>query len=171
MIKIRHVIKTEPAIESALSELLIDAVHNGASVGFLAPLPKEIAENYWQKVFAALGDGLALWVAESDGKLVGSVQLDRCQKQNGRHRAEIQKLFVLKAFRGQSISSKLMAAAENFAHNDQRTLLVLDTLAGTFAETVYQHLGWQKAGEIPQYAATPDGVLQATVYYYKLLVS
>lgn len=163
MLVIRQVLRAEPAILSALSELLIDSVHNGASVGFLAPLTKETAEKYWQKIFAALNDGLALWVAESDGQVVGSVQLDPCQKQNGRHRAEIQKLFVLKAFRGQGISSQLMAAAETFARNDKRTLLVLDTLSGTFAETVYQHLGWQKAGEIPQYAATPDGVLHATV--------
>ena len=169
MLVIRQVLRAEPAILSALSELLIDSVHNGASVGFLAPLTKETAEKYWQKVFAALNDDLALWVAESDGQVVGSVQLDPCQKQNGRHRAEIQKLFVLKAFRGQSISSKLMAAAETFARNNKHTLLVLDTLSGTFAETVYQHLGWQRGGEIPQYAATPDGVLHATVYYYKLL--
>ena len=169
MIKIRQIVNAEPNILSALSELLIDSVLNGASVGFLAPLAKETAEKYWQKVFVSLNDGLALWVAESNGKAIGSVQLDPCQKQNGRHRAEIQKLFVLKAFRGQGISSKLMAAAESFARNDKRTLLVLDTLSGTSAETVYQHLGWQKAGEIPKYAATPDGVLHATAHYYKLL--
>ena len=52
-----------------------------------------------------------------------------------------------------------------------RTLLVLDTLAGSDAEPVYRHLGWQRAGEIPKYAASPDGQLFPTVYYYKLLSS
>ncbi len=169
MIVLRQITSGESALIPGLCELLIDSVHNGASVGFLAPLAHDTAENYWRKIFASLNDGLSLWVAEADGKIVGSVQLDACQKQNGRHRADVQKLFVLKAFRGQSISTKLMAAAESFARKDKRTLLVLDTLSGTFAETVYQHLGWQKAGAIPQYAATPDGVLHATVYYYKLL--
>ena len=59
MLVIRQVLRAEPAILSALSELLIDSVHNGASVGFLAPLTKETAEKYWQKVFAALNDGWA----------------------------------------------------------------------------------------------------------------
>jgi acetyltransferase len=169
MIKIRQVINAEPATESALSELLMDAVHNGASVGFLAPLSHETAEKYWQKIFAALNDGLSLWVAESDGKVVGSVQIDPCQKQNGRHRAELQKLFVLKAFRGQGIANKLMATTEAFARDNKITLLVLDTILSSKAESLYQHLGWQRVGEIPQYAANPDGELAATVYFYKLL--
>jgi acetyltransferase len=169
MIKIRQVINAEPNILSALSELLIDAVHNGASVGFLAPLSTDMAEKYWQKVFAALHDGLALWVAESDGKVVGSVQVDPCQKQNGRHRADLQKLFVLKTFRGQGIASKMMATAESFARENKISLLVLDTILGSKAESLYQHLGWQRVGEIPKYAANPDGELAATVYFYKLL--
>ncbi len=99
MTHIRQVTKAEPAIESSLCELLIDSVHNGASIGFLAPLLKQTAEKYWQKVFASLNDGLSLWVAEADGKIVGTVQLDACQKQNGRHRADLQKLFVLSSYR------------------------------------------------------------------------
>jgi acetyltransferase len=171
MIKIRQVTKPEPAIQAELIALLTDAVHNGASVGFLAPLPQQTAAQYWQKVFAGLDSGLALWVAEADGKVVGSIQLDACQKQNGRHRAEIQKLFVLKAFRGQGIASKLMATAETFARAHHHSLLVLDTILGSKAESVYKHLGWQRVGEIPQYATNPDGELAATVYFYKLLSS
>ena len=34
----------------SLSRLLQDAVHGGASVGFLAPLSPEDAERYWEKV-------------------------------------------------------------------------------------------------------------------------
>ena len=152
-----------------LCELLIDAVHNGASVGFLAPLSIDRAARYWEQVLAALGDGLLLWVAEAEGRVVGSVQLAPSPKENGRHRAEIQKLFVLSAFRGQGIATRLMAAAETTARAAGRTLLVLDTLAGSDAEPVYRHLGWQRAGEIPNYAASPDGRLFPTVYYFKLL--
>jgi acetyltransferase len=170
MTHIRQVTKAEPAIESSLCELLIDSVHNGASIGFLAPLPKQTAEKYWQKVFASLNDGLSLLVAELDGKIVRSAQLDTCQKQNGRHRADLQKLFVLSSHRGLGIASKLMAAAETFARSEKLTLLVLDTEAGSHAESVYQHLGWKKVGEIPNYAAIPNGELIATAYYYKELV-
>jgi hypothetical protein len=45
--------------------------------------------------------------------------------------------------------------------------LVLDTLAGSGAETFYQKLGWQRAGQIPKFAADPWGKLFPTVYYYK----
>ncbi len=88
---------------------------------------------------------------------------------NARHRAEIQKLQVLSSFRGQGLSTRLMSAAEAFARANGRTTLVLDTEAGSLAESVYRKLGWQKVGEIPRYAATPDGQLIATAYYYKLL--
>ena len=63
-----------------------------------------------------------------------------------------------------------MAAAEDAAVRAGLDLLVLDTLRGTDAEGVYRHLGWTRAGEIPRYAATPDGALHPTVYYYKSLV-
>ena len=29
-------------------------------------------------------------------------------------------------------------------------------------------IGWQRAGEIPNFAVTPDGRLHTTVYYYKI---
>ena len=110
-----------------------------------------------------------LWVAETGGQIVGSVQLCLCLKDNGRHRAEVQKLFVLTANRGQGIATALMEELENFARAGGRSLLVLDTVAGSDAETVYAHLGWHKSGEIPLYAAMPDGELRATAYYYKHL--
>jgi GNAT superfamily N-acetyltransferase len=150
---------------------LQDAVHGGASVGFLAPLAEETALRYWQRVFGQLSDGLCLWAAESDGKIIGSVQLDLCGKENGRHRAEVQKLLVHSAFRGRGVSTRLMRAAEDFARADGRTLLVLDTQAGSVAESVYRHLGWRPAGQIPDYAANPNGMLHATVYFYKHLVA
>jgi GNAT superfamily N-acetyltransferase len=110
-----------------------------------------------------------LWVAEAGGQVVGSVQLALCPKENGAHRAEVQKLFVHSSARGQGISSLLMGAAEAEARRRQRSLLVLDTLLGSHAENVYRHLGWTRAGEIPDFATTPDGELFPTVYYFKLL--
>jgi acetyltransferase len=169
MITIRQVPKAEASLIPHLCELLRDAVHNGASVGFLSPLSPQNAARYWENVMASLGERLALWVAEADGKILGSIQLAPSERENGRHRVEIQKLFVLNACRGQGISSRLMSAAESFARSAGRTLLVLDTQSGSVAESVYQHLGWQGVGEIPDYATSPDGQLHATVYYFKTL--
>ena len=166
-VAIRRVAPSETALIEALCALLIDAVHSGASVGFLAPMAHDTAARYWKQAFGALGEGLVLWVAEKDGEVVGSIQLAPCLKENGRHRADVQKLFVLRAFRGQGVSSRLLATAEDHARSLGCSLLVLDTLRGSFAEKVYDHHGWQRAGEIPDFAASPDGKLFPTVYYYK----
>ncbi len=170
MSTIRQITTEEPTNLSDLSGLLIDAVHHGASVGFLAPLSNEEAAQYWQQVFASLDQGLLLWVAETNGQVVGTVQLALSPKKNGAHRAEVQKLFVHSTTRGEGIAGQLMDTLECAARSMGRSLLVLNTQAGSDAEKVYQHLGWQKAGEIPQFAASPDGTLHATAYYYKLLV-
>jgi acetyltransferase len=169
VVTLRRVAADESVLIAPLAELLIDAVHGGASVGFLAPLASHTAQTYWQGVLQSLDDSLLLWVAELDGRVVGSVQLALCAKENGRHRGEVQKLFVHRAARGLGIASRLMAAAEAEARRRQRTLLVLDTLLGSQAEAVYRHLGWTRAGEIPQYAAAPDGEIFPTVVYFKAI--
>jgi acetyltransferase len=169
MVTIRRI--SAPSIEDAeqLSTLLMDSVAGGASVGFLAPLARERALAYWRGIFSALGDDLLCWVAERDDEIVGTVQLSRCAKENGSHRAEVQKLQVKQTHRGQGISTALMDTAEEYAKSIGLTLLVLDTEAGSFAETLYRHRGWQKSGEIPQYAGSPNGRLIATAIYYKLV--
>lgn len=169
MSDIRRITGLEPRLMDGLSRLLIDAVDGGASVGFLSPLGRETAAQYWTGVFSSLGPELHMWVAEQEGEVVGSVQLAPSGKENGRHRAEIQKLFVLASHRGRGLAARLMAEAEAYARSDGRSLLVLDTQVGSVAETVYRRLGWTRAGEIPAYAATPEGDLHATVYYYKFL--
>ena len=164
---IRRIEAAEPAVIDGLSTLLIDAVHDGASVGFLAPLSRETARRYWEQACGSLGNGLVLWVAESRGELIGTVQLSLCLKENGRHRADVQKLLVLRAHRGNGVATALMQVVDDFAVAHGRLLLVLDTIAGSPAESVYRRLGWNKVGEIPEYAAMPDGELRATAYYYK----
>ncbi|MCE2971219.1 MAG: hypothetical protein LW847_13555 [Burkholderiales bacterium] len=48
---------------------------------------------------------------------------------------------------------------------------MLDTLAGSAAASIYPRLGWQRAGEIPHYAALPDGDIRPTVIFYKRLAA
>jgi len=167
MISIRPISKKETSLILPLCDLLIDSVHNGASVGFLAPLSTERAERYWESVFTSLSENLLLWAAEDQEKVVGSVQLALCEKENGLHRAAVQKLFVFSSERGKGIASRLLAAVEVEARRLGRSLLVLDTESGSKAEAVYRHLGWQAAGVIPGYACDPSGRLHAAAWYYK----
>jgi GNAT superfamily N-acetyltransferase len=168
-VTIRRVFEcSEPPI-AGLCQLLQDSVHGGASVGFMAPLADAEAEAYWRKIFGQLGPELWLWVAEDGDHVVGSVQLAPCVKPNGRHRAELQKLFVHSAHRGSGIARRLLEAAEEAARASGLTLLVLDTLQGSAAETIYPRLGWSRVGAVPDYAQSPFGGLHPTVFFYKRL--
>jgi GNAT superfamily N-acetyltransferase len=154
--------------ERALVALLTDAVDAGASVGFLAPLGEGEALAYWWSIRRELQNGLVLLGAYLEGRLVGSVQLAPAQKANARHRAEVQKLLVLREFRGRGIGRELMERAEDKARELGRTLLVLDT-ATDAAERLYQRMGYTKAGVIPDFAESSAGGLDPTVIYYKRL--
>lgn len=160
-----------------LCELLTDGVHRGASLGFLAPLSKYAALEYWHGVFARLGPRHLLWVAcsdkgkgtEANARLLGAVQLSLCPSANAHHRGEVQQLMVHSQARGQGLASRLMTRLECAALAQGRSLLVLQTQSGSQAEAVYAHLGWQRAGEIPDYGACAEGLLQGAALYYKRL--
>jgi acetyltransferase len=152
---------------SQLCTLLIDAVDSGASIGFLAPLSLERAKKYWVNVLSSLSRDFILLGAFEGESLVGSVQLECSGKENGAHRAEVQKLFVLCSHRGKGIAKKLMFRTEEFAKSLNRTLLVLDTKQGDNAEFLYPKIGYQRAGIIPKFAINSDGGFGATVFFYK----
>ncbi|SFW21508.1 acetyltransferase [Pseudomonas sp. NFACC19-2] len=150
--------------------LLLDAINDGASIGFLADLDEREAAEYFAQVHAAMTDGsLLLWVAHEQSRVLGSVQLSLCQKPNGLNRAEIQKLLVLSDSRRRGIARLLMQAVEQEAATRKRGLLYLDTEAGSDAEQLYRHLGYQCIGGLPDYACGPDGIYRANAIYYKTL--
>jgi GNAT superfamily N-acetyltransferase len=155
--------------EQAFMSLLKDSVDSGASIGFLAPLPAEEGREFWRAVRSELAGGRILLAAYVEGKLVGSVQLAPVAKPNGRHRAEVQKLLVLQAFRGRGIAKALMAALERKAVELGRWLLVLDTVPRQPAEKLYERLGYVRAGVVPDYAESSSGGFDPTVIFYKRL--
>jgi GNAT superfamily N-acetyltransferase len=162
---------SEIFLAGGLGVLLQDCVHGGASLGFLSPLSLETAQRFWADILVSLGDKCWLWVAREGDTVVGSVVLSLCAKENGRHRAEVQKLLVVTSHRGQGIASRLMDALESCARTHRLTLLFLDTEAGSGAESLYKRLDWTRVGEIPDYAANPAGELHPTALYYKILTS
>jgi acetyltransferase len=153
-----------------LIELLRDSVEGGASVGYLAPLKRDLAEAFWHDMLREVGSSRVLLIAiTEDGDVAGSVQLALGQKENGRHRAEVQKLLVHTRYRNQGLGRRLMEEIEIEARQRGLTLLVLDTIEGELAEQLYLKLGYTRLGEIPNYASFPDGRLWATVIFYKEL--
>ncbi len=158
------------AQQAALCHLLRDAVEGGASVGFVLPLHAAELEGYWQGIVGQVQAGATvLFGAWQGGQLLGTVQLTRSLRSNGRHRAEVQKLLVHSSARRRGIARQLMRALEARARASGITLLVLDTCTGEAAELLYVQLGFTRVGSIPSFAAYPDGRLGSTTYYYRLL--
>lgn len=148
--------------------LLQDTVNDGASVGFLRPLSPEIAAGYWREVIREVGEASRiLLIARREGMLAGSVQLGLCTKPNALHRAEVQKLLVHTLWRRRGIGRQLMMALDEEARLAGRTLLYLDTEPDKPAFEMYRRSGWLRAGEIPDYARTPDGELHSTALFYR----
>jgi len=151
-----------------LAEVLADCVAGGASIGFMAPYGPADALPFWGVVAAAVGEGATLlFAAEREGRIVGTVQVGIRQMPNQPHRADVKKLLVMESERGRGLARALMTAAETEAARHGKTLLVLDTATGSPAETIYERLGWQRAGVIPDYALYPDGRFCATTLFYK----
>ena len=153
-----------------LAVLLRDAVESGASVGFMLPMPESEAADFWSDVFSDVKAGKRIVFAVRDGgRIVGTTQLELAARPNSRHRAELQKLLVLRSHRGRGLGSALIEAAESAARADRRTLIVLDTSTTGNAINLYARCGYTRAGVIPRYARDPDGPLIDTGIYYKEL--
>ena len=153
-----------------LVALLRDAVEGNASVGFVQPLAESSLQAFWDDIAAEVeaGERSAL-AAEQDGRIVGSVQLAPCTKDNGRHRAEVQKLLVHSGARRRGIARALMDAVEAHARAQGIRLLLLDTREASAAESLYRRSGWTAFGTVPDYACDPDGTPADCVFFYKRL--
>ncbi len=160
---------TQPDLQ-ALSQVLIDCVEGGASVSFMLPMTHAKAERFWQGVSdsAARGERLVYLAEDADG-IVGTAQIVWAQPENQPHRADVAKMLVHRRGRRQGVGAALLAAAEQGALQRGKTLLVLDTVTGSDGERLYAANGWQRCGEIPNYALWPDGRPCPTTVFYKSL--
>jgi GNAT superfamily N-acetyltransferase len=158
-------------IISGLTDVLMDCVEGGASVGFMQTLPRAQAEKFWRGLAydVALGRRILMVAEDEDGAIVGTVQAIVGQPDNQPHRADIAKMLVHRKLRRQGLATLLMKAVESAAASAGKTLLVLDTVTGGDAERLYTKLGWQLSGHIPDYALWPTGELCSTSIFYKRL--
>ena len=168
---VRRLERPSAAEIHGLAELLVDCVEGGASVSFMHPLSLEKATAFWSRIAAdAAAGGRALFVVEDDEDIVGTVQLVLDLPENQPHRADVSKMLVHRRARRHGLGAALMRAAETFARETGRTLLVLDT-ASPDAERLYARMGWQSCGVIPRYALLPSGEPCATRFFYRDLGS
>ncbi|MFQ3192279.1 MAG: ribosomal protein S18 acetylase RimI-like enzyme [Paraglaciecola sp.] len=153
-----------------LADVLVDGVNSGASISFVKPLSKKDAARYWEKVIFPIVDNgeRLLYVAMIDNKVVGTVQLVTELPPNQFHRCEVSKLIVHTKFRGNGIGKSLMKTIIKKASSIDKTLITLDTRTGDVSQRLYESLGFDIAGTIPDFALDPDGKsLSATTYMFK----
>jgi len=153
-----------------LSDVLIDCVEGGASVSFMLPMTRDKAETYWRSLAGGIERGeRAVLVAEDAAGIVGTVQVIYSLPENQPHRGDVAKMLVHRRGRRRGVGAALLSAAENSALAAGKTLLVLDTVTDSDGYRLYSRHGWQRVGEIPNYALWPDGRLCPTTVFYKAL--
>jgi GNAT superfamily N-acetyltransferase len=155
----------------ALTDVLVDVVEGGASIGFMHPFSPARAEAFWIGILesAARGERVVLVAEEPDsGEVVGTVQVIPAAPEDQPHRGDIAKMLVHRRARRRGVGEALMEAAEAVALELGLSLLVLDT-ASPDAERLYTRRGWTRLGVIPGFALWPDGRIVDTTFFYKRL--
>jgi GNAT superfamily N-acetyltransferase len=150
-----------------LAQLLLDAHESNMALGLAPGLTPARAHDAYRHTAERLAPGERILLGALEGSvLVGAVHLARAHAENGRQRAEIQRLVVRSDSRGRGVGRMLMEAAIGEARRLELRLLWLMTHEGSTADRVYQRLGWTRLGVVPAYSTLPDGSLTANVYYY-----
>ncbi|WP_368407110.1 GNAT family N-acetyltransferase [Asticcacaulis aquaticus] len=101
--------------------------------------------------------------------MISTVTLALAQEPNQPHRADIAKMMTHPAYRGRGAATAVLRAAEAEALRANRWLLVLDTAEDEGAAGMYEKLGYQLTGLIPDFALKPHGGLTGTLIYWKRL--
>ncbi|SDK16056.1 MULTISPECIES: GNAT family N-acetyltransferase [Bradyrhizobium] len=159
-----------PDTIAALSEILVETVAHGGSVSFMHPMPLQAAEAFWHDSLRAAARGERIVLGAFDGDhLIGTVTLLLNLPPNQPHRAEIAKMMTRLSHRHRGVATALLRAAERIALERGRWLLVLDTAQDEGAAGLYERLGFQLTGVIPDYALKPHGGLTGTLIYWKRL--
>jgi GNAT superfamily N-acetyltransferase len=167
---IRRLHSVDERAVAGLSDVLMDCVGGGASVGFMASLTRAQAETFWNRIAADVAAGhRALLVAEDNGGICGTVQLVLDLPDNQPHRADLCKMLVHRRARRRGLGARLMTAAEAMARECGRSLLVLDAVTDGDAARLYARLGWTRVGDVPGFALYPDGRECGTTYFYRRL--
>ncbi|HKS06785.1 MAG TPA: GNAT family N-acetyltransferase [Gemmatimonadaceae bacterium] len=169
---IRRLYELDDAHIVALADILIDSVEGGASVGFMQPLTRERALDFWQRVARRVKTGArAILIAEDEHGICGTVQLVLDIADNQPHRADLVKMLVHRRMRRRGLGRALLLAAEGLALECNRTVLVLDAVTNGDASRMYERLGWIRVGDVPNFALFPDGEPCSTTFYYRDLLA
>ena len=151
-----------------LIDVLVETANSGTPLGFLVPATRADVRNYWLGLLPELESKARLLVAAYEGgRIVGSGQLLFPSAPAGRHRAELQKLFVAEPQRGQGVGQGLVEALHDAALRRGRSLISLNVRRGAVAEGFFRVQGYTEAGTIPGYSMDASGEPHSAVIFYR----
>ncbi|KAK5578326.1 hypothetical protein RB653_007996 [Dictyostelium firmibasis] len=163
----------DDSIKEQLVNLLIDGVESKAAIGFVYPLSREKAIEFWDKVNQELKVGTKiLLVSKIEGSIVGTIQCSWTNTySNAKHRCEIQKLIVHTTHRKKGIAKLLLKEIEKYSLSIGKELLILDTRSGDpVTYNLYKSIGYIEVGSIPYFASESNvGEYSGTTIFYKLI--
>ncbi len=168
MVEIRRLAAAEVLDrKQEFAQLLRDAIESGGTVGFVLPAEDDKLDRYWTGVAREMESGeRELFAAFEDGKVVGSLQLAYEKAESVSHRADLQKLFVLRDYRRRGIARSLLIEA---LHRMPALGLLMFTITTRFdsaTENLVSALRFTRWGVLPHYGVTPEGVLHDASMYY-----
>ena len=106
-----RVLTAEPNTLEMLTQMLLEVVTNGGSVGFMHPLEHGQAAAFWEAALVGAARGERIVFGAWDGDLlVSTVSLLLECPPNQPHRAEIAKMMTRVSHRGRGIASSLLRA-------------------------------------------------------------
>ncbi|KAJ7472666.1 acyl-CoA N-acyltransferase [Mycena latifolia] len=133
---------------------------------FTPPLNRDVIINWWKERATDAADGKRIIFMAFAQYPDGQRQL----AETGPFRGVIEKLLVSPNFRRRGIARKLMEKLEEVAKARGQTLLMVDTVTGSPAESVYPRLGYILLGIVPNYGIHPlDRSLRGGTFYWKQL--
>jgi GNAT superfamily N-acetyltransferase len=157
-------------ISLPLVQLLATVIRDGGSMGFLVGVTDAELMEFWSSELSKVRSGVNVLVCAMDASTyIGAGILTRETKTTGRHRAEVRKLMTRPEYRRKGVASQILTRIEAIACDRGVLLLTLRAEAGTAASVLYSAMGWILAGNIPNYAAGPDGSLHSVSFYFKEL--
>jgi GNAT superfamily N-acetyltransferase len=147
--------------------LLRDAIESGGTIGFVLPAEDDKLDRYWTGVAREMEAGeRELFAAFEDNKVIGSLQLAYEKAESVSHRADLQKLFVLKDQRRRGIARSLLIEALHRMPALGLLMFTITTRTDSAAEQLVAALRFTRYGVMPHYGVTPDGVLHDASMYY-----
>jgi ribosomal protein S18 acetylase RimI-like enzyme len=146
-----------------LSFLLQECVHEGHSMGFLAPLSLQEATSYWTDLISSITKGaIHLFILTTPHPdtttpiVIGTVQLAPMPKATHSHRADVNKLIISSKYQRMGLARKVMEYVEDFARKAGKEVLTLTTVTESAAREMYLRFGWEEFGICKKYASWPD---------------